>query len=328
MRLRWPVFLMSVSLLFMSCTSHARRESDVQPAPEFLFERRPFQFDCADRTPGQSVMNERGTRLSIGNEAPFLLTRSEEATLSIRDVPALTIAADPLHSISIGGSGKSDWSIRFCAQGEGNSESEARGHLDQVSMTFLGATVSLKGPILAEKPQIRGSFFLDAPADAPVVIHASFTAVEIRDMAGPVRVTATHARAKILDTTGQVDASAFVIDFAGSRGRVNLSAEAEINLKMTAPRFDGTLMAWAQRPLRMRVPPGFITPFQALVNRPEDFVCRADFCSKVKKEKKNGLYVFTYIGDGGAAPELVHLRSEQATIVIDTTVGKQVRDSR
>jgi hypothetical protein len=160
------------------------------------------------------------------------------------------------------------------------------------------------------------------------VIHASFTAVEIRDMAGPVRVTATHARAKILDTTGQVDASAFVIDFAGSRGRVNLSAEAEINLKMTAPRFDGTLMAWAQRPLRMRVPPGFITPFQALVNRPEDFVCRADFCSKVKKEKKNGLYVFTYIGDGGAAPELVHLRSEQATIVIDTTVGKQVRDSR
>lgn len=78
----------------------------------------------------------------------------------------------------------------------------------------------------------------------------------------------------------------------------------------------------------MRVPPGFITPFQALVNRPEDFVCRADFCSKVKKEKKNGLYVFTYIGDGGAAPELVHLRSEQATIVIDTTVGKQVRDSR
>ena len=251
MRLRWPVFLMSVSLLFMSCTSHARRESDVQPAPEFLFERRPFQFDCADRTPGQSVMNERGTRLSIGNEAPFLLTRSEEATLSIRDVPALTI--QPIRSTRFpGGSGKSDWSIRFCAQGEGSSESEARGHLDQVSMTFLGATVSLKGPILAEKPQIRGSFFLDAPADAPVVIHASFTAVEIRDMAGPVRVTATHARAKILDTTGQVDASAFVIDFAGSRGRVNLSAEAEINLKMTAPRFDGTLMAWAQRPLRTR----------------------------------------------------------------------------
>jgi hypothetical protein len=328
MRFRWPVFLVSISSLFMSCASQARRESEVQPAPEFLFERRPFQFDCADRMPGQAVMNERGARLSMGNEAPFLLTHSEEATLSTRDVPALAITADPLHSISIGGSGRSDWYIRFCAQGEGSSEAEARERLNEVSMTHLGATVSLKGPMLAEKPQTRALFVLDAPADAPVLIHASFAAVEIRDMAGPVRVTATHARAKILDTTGQVDAAAFVIDFAGSRGRVNLSAEAEINLKMTALRFEGTLMAWAQRPLRMLVPPGFVTPFQALVNRPQDFVCRADFCSKVKKEKKNGLYIFTYGGAGGSAPELMHLRSEQATVVIDSTKGERARDSR
>jgi hypothetical protein len=99
--------------------------------------------------------------------------------------------------------------------------------------------------------------------------------VEIRDMTGAVRVTAAHARATILETTGQVDASAFVIDFAGSRGRVDLSAEAEINPKMTAPRFEGTIMAWAQRPVRMLVPPGFMTPFQALVNHPQDFICAA-----------------------------------------------------
>jgi hypothetical protein len=322
MRLHWPAFLVSVSSLFTSCAPHARRESEVQPAFEFQFERRPFQFDCADRTPGQSGINERRIRLSMGNEAPFLLTNSEELTLSPRDVPALTITADPSHSISIGGSSRSDWYIRFCAQGEGNSEAEARGNLEQVSMTLLGTIVSLKGPILSDKPQSKGLFVLDAPADAPIVIHGSYAAVEIRDMAGPVRVTATHARAKILGTTGQLDAAAFVIDFAGSRGRVNLSAEAGINLKMTAPRFEGTLLAWAQSPLRMLVPPGFTTPFQALVNRPQDFVCRADFCAKVKQEKKNGLYVFTYIGDGGSAPELVHLRSEQATVVIDNTKGK------
>jgi hypothetical protein len=328
MRLRWPAFLVSVSSLFMSCASHAQREIEVQPVPEFVFERRPFGFDCLDRRPGKATTNERGARLSMGNEAPFLLTHAEELTLSPRDVPALTITADPSHSISIGGTGRSDWSIRFCAQGEGNSEAEARGYLDQVSMTFLGTIVSLKGPILSDNPQSKGLFVLDAPADAPIVIHGSYASVEIRDMTGPVRVTATHARAKILDTTGQVDAAAFVIDFAGSRGRVNLSAEAGINLKMTAPRFEGTLLAWAQRPLRMLVPPGFTTPFQALVNRPQDFVCRTDFCAKVKQEKKNGLYVFTYIGDGGSAPELVHLRSEQATVVIDSTEGKQARDSR
>jgi len=116
-----------------------------------------------------------------------------------------------------------------------------------------------------------------------------------------------------------VNVSAFVIDFAGSRGIVNLSAETEINLKMTAPQFDGELVAWAQRSVRVLVPPGFSTPFQALVNRPQDFVCRANFCPNVTHEKKDGLYVFTYVGDRNTAAERFHLRSEHSAVVIDTS---------
>ena len=78
----------------------------------------------------------------------------------------------------------------------------------------------------------------------------------------------------------------------------------------------------------MLVPPGFMTPFQAWVNRPQDFICRADFCAKVTRQKKNGLYVFTYPGDGDTDSELMHLRSEQATVVIDTMVGKGARNSK
>ena len=65
--------------------------------------------------------------------------------------------------------------------------------------------------------------------DGGLVIHSSYTPVEVRDMAGPVRITATHARSKILDTTGQVDATAGVVDFAGSGGRVNKAA-AEVKI--------------------------------------------------------------------------------------------------
>ena len=165
----------------------------------------------------------------------------------------------------------------------------------------------------------------DAPADAPVVVYASYSAVQVRDIVSPIRVTATHARATILNTTGRVDASAFVVDFAGSRGTVNLSAD-EINLKMTAPRFDGELLAWAQQPVRVFVPPGFIMPFQALVNRPQDFVCRADFFSKMTQKKKGGLYVFTYTGDGNTAPEAFHLRSEHSTVVVDSSTETRPRE--
>jgi hypothetical protein len=225
--------------------------------------------------------------------------------------------------VEVTGNIQSDWSLRFCAQGEGNSEGEARERLPAISMSRVGSTVSLNGPGFGHMAGTRGQLIVDAPADAPIVVHASFGAVEVRDMTGPVRVTAMHGRAKILDTTGKVDASGFVVDFAGSKGAVILSAEAEINLKLNTTRFEGTLTAWAQRPVRVLVPQASQTPFQASVNRPQDFVCRTDFCPKVKQEKKGGLYVFTYVGDGGTPPELVHLRSEQATVVIDTVPAVQ-----
>ena len=223
---------------------------------------------------------------------------------------------------SLGGSERRDSFIRFCARGGGQSEAGARERLQQVAMTRQGGVVSLSRRSEDHGPDAMSYFLLEAPTHMQTVIHASFASVEVHDMVGPVRVTASHARATILDTAGQVDADAFVIDFAGSRGRVTLSAEAEINLRVTAPTFEGTLSAWAQRPVRMLVPLGFVTPFLAIVNRSQDLVCRADLCSKVKHERKYGQHVFTDVGDGSAAPERVALRSEQSTVVIDNIAGK------
>jgi hypothetical protein len=316
MRFRWPVFLFSLGALFTANASDSRRKYELQAAADFLFERTPLGSECADRTPGQVMAP--GVRLVVSPQAPYKRTRPETLTLSRADVPALTITADPSNLVEITGNNRSDWSLRFCAQGEGNSEDEARERLQKISMSRVGSAVSLNGPGLGHMAGTGGKLIVDAPADAPIVVHASFAAVEVRDVTGPVRVTATHGRAKILDTTGKVDATGFVVDFAGSKGTVILSAEAEINLKLNTARFDGALSAWAQRPVRVLVPQAFQTPFQALVNRPQDFVCRTDFCSKVKQEKKGGLYVFTYGGDGNTPPEQVHLRSEQATVVIDT----------
>ena len=81
----------------------------------------------------------------------------------------------------------------------------------------------------------------------------------------------------------------------------------------------GTLVAWAQRSVRMLVPAGFLTPFQAIVSRRQDFVCRTEFSSHVSYEQKGDLHYFTYAGDNSVRPDAVmHLRSEQATVVIDT----------
>jgi hypothetical protein len=322
MRLLCSVVLVPLAAVFACSAQDGLRKSYQEPAAEFLFDRQPLTFECADRLPGRREGNPGEGRLQAGNEPPYALTRSEELHLSKSEVPALTITSDPHGWIAVGGNERGDWSIRFCSRGEGNSQAEAYQQLQDISMTHLGSMVSINNLSRSINPYTTGSLLLAAPADAPTIIHASSAPVVVRDMSGPLRVTASHARATILDTTGQVDADAFVVDFAGSQGKVTLTAEAEINLKMTATKFDGTILAWAQRPVRMLVPVGFLTPFQAMVNRPHDFVCRADLCSKVKAEKTNGLYVFTYAGDGSANPERVHLRSEQATVVIDN-IGRK-----
>lgn len=319
MRLRWPIFAASLGAFIAACGPNSQRRYDLQAAPNFLFEQRPFRLECADRTPGQPLPSGTRAIVVISPQASYLRTRLETLELPRTDIPALTIAADPSNSIDIAGGNRDDWSLQFCAQGEGDSETDARDFLREISMARVGSLVTLNGAGPGGRTGGRGNLLVDAPADAPITVHASFGAVEVHNMSAPVRVTAVHARATILNTTGRVDAAGFVVDFAGSTGTVILSAEAEINVKLTSTRFQGSLNAWAQRPVRVLLPRAFQTPFQAVVNRPKDFVCRTDFCSKVRSEKDGALYVFTYAGDGSAPPGRIHFRSEQATVVIDAS---------
>jgi len=254
----------------------------------------------------------------VSGQAPYRRSRREELVVSRTEIPSLTVAANPSQGIEISGHGRENWTLRFCAYGDGNSKAEARDRLREVSLVRSDGTVSLNSPGFRRVPGADGNLNVHAPADAPITVHASFAPVAVRNMTGPVRVTAIHARVKILNTTGKVDAAAFVVDFAGAEGTVVLSAEAEINLKLTSLRFTGTLSAWAQLPVRLLVPRGFQTPFQAVVSRPQDFVCRTEFAVNMKLERNGGLYFFTYMGDGSTPPEDVHLRSEHAAVIVDT----------
>ena len=152
MRIRWVTSLSSLGLasfggLFSACSSNAQHNYDLQAAPEFLFEQRPFGSECADRTPGQPL--QPGARLVVSGQAPYLRTRLDSLTLPRTEVPALTIAADPSHEVDVTGNSREDWALRFCAHGGGNSEDEARDRLKGISLSRAGATVSLNGPGLS-----------------------------------------------------------------------------------------------------------------------------------------------------------------------------------
>jgi hypothetical protein len=316
MRIGWRFFLVSLVSLSVACAADWRRKYEMQLAPGFLFDRQHIAFVCEDRPSKRPIPPGSGF-VTFSPQAPFMRTRQQDLVFSRSEVPALTLAVDLGAAIVIDGEDRNDWSLGLCAQGEGNSEAEARGRMQEVSMRRVGGAFTLGGRDSDAWTAGRARLAVHAPQDAPAMVHASFAGVEVYDMAGPVLVTANHARVTILDTTGRVDATGDMVDFAGEKGRVMLNGAKEVDVKFTASRFEGTLSAMAQRPVRVLMPKGFQTPFRALVGRKEDFVCRMELCSRVRPEKQNGLYVFTYAGDGGAREPAVSFRSEEATVVID-----------
>lgn len=259
-----------------------------------------------------------GTRavLTFSPSARYARARLETLDLPINEVPALTIAADPYHFIQVGIAKQNLWKVQFCAKGKGDTPEEATGYQRGVTMQRLGSLFTLNGTESHGLAGGEGTLLVDAPPGAPVTVH-SWGAIEVHDVGGPVRIASTRGRATVLNTSGLVDASAQIIDYAGSKGEATLNADWELNLRLTEQQFRGHLHAYAQQKVLALFPPGFQTPFEVYVNRPDDFLCRADFCSKIKKSRDNSLYRFTY-GELSNAPVPIHLRSETSLVTLDT----------
>jgi hypothetical protein len=312
--IRSSVFILAFSALIGGPSACSSQNARPMPPFSHIFDERPFQMRCADRPsplpPGTHSV------VTFSPVAPYARTRLETLNLPLGQVPALTIAAEPVNWIQIAGASQDHWTAQFCAVGEGNTVDEANGYLKKISMQRSGDLLTLNKTDAIGLTGGHGNLLLTAPTSAPVTVHSD-AAVEIHDMAGPVRVSAL-GRGVILNTTGRVDAMAMIVDFAGSQGMVSLNASWDIEIKFTATEFRGILAANAQRQVSALFPPGFQTPIEVIVNRPKDSVCRADFCPQIKRDRDNSLYRFTY-GNAANTTDHIGLRSMDSKVVLDTT---------
>ena len=117
----------------------------------------------------------------------YARTKVETLNLPLAQVPALTIASEPPSFIRIAGASQGVWELQFCATGEGDSESEARGYLGEVSMERTGSLISINATH-GGRTGNRGDLLAQVPQDAPLTLHV-VGAVELRNMSGPVRIS-------------------------------------------------------------------------------------------------------------------------------------------
>lgn len=322
--------LLCVALLgtaVVGCAGESQRAAYYrQPASEMLFTPQPA-MPCQSSVPVKELLKHPrpGTIIGyvVGQESNWLQTRMETLDLPLAKVPALTVAAE-LNATGdsvgneidvVGGSG-SAWGLHLCAKGSDKSKAQATRYAQDISMHRNGGLVTLSGPVVRGYSQAMGMLRVDDPEAAPVTIMDASGAVRVRDVSGPVWVSTARGRATILNTTGNVDASGFIVDYAGSRGAVRLNGD-EIDVKLTGKQFDGDLQATGEHPVRVLLPVGFETPIRVTVKGRKDFVCRAKLCSSMQRSEKNGWYMYSYAGEGGKTAGQVRLVSNEATVVID-----------
>jgi hypothetical protein len=238
--------------------------------------------------------------------------RSEHLAFSAMDMQSLSLDVDQAR-VSIAGTDADGYDVRFCAQAGGASENEARRLLEHVTLARTNELLKIRKPTNSRDHPTDAWLRVAAPRHRAVTANGNYSYTEIVGMDASVRVVTTHARVKLLGVAGDVSATAGSIDFAGDSGRIRLSAGGEINLKLIAPRFDGTLEATADVAIRVLLSPAFQSSFEAVVDRPERFMCRGAFAPHVRRHDREGRVVFTY-GPGIPALRFV----SHGVLVIDS----------
>src|SRR5215467_11095839 len=295
-------------------TGNAIMEDQVQPAALFSFEEYPARSSC-DEIPPPSGKGAKVYTILSGTE--FALHRKDQLTLASREVSELTVRPRSA-MVSISGAQADSWSVELCASAGKLLGPDAQSILDSIRLARTGNTLSLAGPEKydPDRPS-RAELYITAPKELPVTVDGSYSYVEVRGINAPVKVRTSNARVKILQTAGKVDADATgmgIIDFVGSQGDVRLNADTELNLKLAAPVFDGSLSGTANQAIRVVLPDNFSTPFEAEVRKPADFVCRAEFCKQIKHQHLKDTELFQF-GPPNAA---LRFTSNHGQVIVDS----------
>ena len=309
--MRLPGLLRSLGATF---THAARvREYNFEPPHLALFDSRRITSPCDQGSPGQRFRaGLRGPAI-----APFVSKRSEHLSFSPAEMPALAIDAGNQATVSITGTHADKYEVCFCAQAGAANEGDARRSLEEITLARTGQWLKVTAPQSSRERPTNAWLDVEAARNRAVTVNGTYSYIELFGIDAPVQLSTTHARMKLIEVAGDVQATAHVgiIDFAGDGGRIELHADGEIgeiNLKFTTELFDGTLDAEAEVAIRVLLPPACESPFEAVVDRPDLFVCRANIAPRVRRNDRRGAVAFSY-GHGDPVLRLV----SHGALVID-----------
>lgn len=223
--------------------------------------------------PGVTSTQDESRSERSSNRPARSVQRTERMDLSLAQLPVFSMHLEPSIFEVYGGT-SDNYSVQLCAEAGAATESDANALLGEVKLTRVGKTLLLSTPKYAPERPSTSFVQVQAPQETPITVKGESAAIRVIGMHADVKLSTTRARITLIDTTGDVDAKAGelgVIDFSGDRGHVHLESGSEINLNLTGQKLDGSLDAKAIGPVRILLPLGFASGFEAIVRHKSDF---------------------------------------------------------
>ena len=244
-------------------------------------------------------------------------------------LPGLT----PIHAearnaiVEIIGVAGSETFLEMEGRADAPDAKQARRLLDQVTMELKGGRLQLFNSPDGHNQHCLTEFTILCPKERRTTVRGSYSAVRLADLIAGADVETNHARITIQNVGPVVNARVEegIIDYSGNEGSVRLFAGWELNLNFVSQEFAGNVDAEAEGPVRVLIPEGFATCFEASIAKDAPFVCRTDIKSQIMERTKAGRLTYTF---GQGAP-VIRLLSRKGPIVIDNTgdpLGEKQRD--
>lgn len=209
--------------------------------------------------------------------------------------------------------------VEYESSADAKDEAQAVRLLRYVQIQHKNGRIRLINPRHRRGRSCHTEFFIIGPGERPVSVSGTYAAIRVADMRGGVDVNTTHARITLLNVTSIVNARVEegMIDYSGQEGSVRLFAGWELNLDFILPHFKGQMEATAVGPVRVLLPEGFGTSFEASIAKDACFVCRADIATRITQREQEGRTIFRF----GEEPPAIRLTSLKGPIVIDSRNG-------
>jgi hypothetical protein len=241
----------------------------------------------------------------------------QQLTIPRAQAPTLTVHAAHNGGVTVVGADRDTYAVKACKAAGGDDRAGAQRLLDRVTVNFSSGTLTPQGP--GEDDWVV-YLIIEAPRNAGLDLEAHNGPIDVRDLAGTIKLDTVNGPIGIRRCSGQIEARAQngPIGITAGGGNLHLSTQnGPISVELLGTRWEGAgLEAHAVNgPLTLTLPPNYQSGVRVEAKNYAPFHCGIEACANARKNWNDDIRSVEF----GASSPVVRLSTVNGPISIGST---------